>query len=223
LRFYRAHFFIVLWLSLAFYLAMGLLAAVSLAEFGFGVAAILALSYLALVSIFWLQAPLAPFVDDVRSGRPHAGLSSTLSRIAPRLGSVTGGSFLAALGVWAAGYLLVVPGLVLLARWALLIPVIVIEEKSAFQSFARSNQLVRRHTGRVVVELIVSGLLLLFIGLFAQALLQGISSRWVSIPIVLLFLAFVTPPIPLMRILSYYDLVEASAKTATSAEPIAHE
>jgi hypothetical protein len=131
----------------------------------------------------------------------------------PRLGSITGGSFLAAVGVYFASSFFLLPGLILLARWALLIPVIVIEGTGAFRAFGRSNELVRQHTGRVVVELIVSTITVLLIWWVAYGL-WAVPSLWISAPVALAFLALATPPIPLMRTLSYYDRVDAAAKQA---------
>ncbi len=55
------------------------------------------------------------------------------------------------------------------------------------------------------------------VGLVGYALWRGIPGYWISTPITLLFLALVTPPIPLMHVLSYYDLVDAAAKQAPQA------
>jgi hypothetical protein len=210
-RFYREHFRSVFMLSAVFYFIIALLAALSLFELGFG--ALFAWMYLIVVSIFWLQAPLARLVDDVRAGRSNPGTRRTLAELGPRLGSITGGSFLAAIGVYVASWFFLLPGLFLLARWALLIPVIVIEGRGAFRAFARSNRLVRGHTARVVVELIASGILFIVVWSFAFALLGSDLTPWVSIPSAYAVLALGTPVIPLMRILSYYDLLEPPPAT----------
>jgi hypothetical protein len=204
--FYRERFRSVFMLSVVFYLVIALLAALSVIELGFS--AVFALMYLIVVSIFWLQAPLARLMDDVRAGRSNPGTWRTLAELGPRLGSITGGSFLAAVGVYLASWLFLIPGLVLLARWALLIPVIVIEGRGAFRAFARSNRLVRGHTPRVVFELIASGILFVLVWSFAFALLGSGLTPWVSIPSAYVVLVLGSPLIPLMRILSYYDLLE---------------
>ncbi|MGB2952952.1 MAG: hypothetical protein WBB74_06130 [Gaiellaceae bacterium] len=217
LRFYQGHFRSVFVLSLSFYLAMVALAVLSVVtEPGF--LAVLTVLYLIVVSIFWLQAPLARLMDDVRAGRQNAGVRRTFASLSPRMGAITRGSFLAAVGIYIGWFLLIVPGLILLARWALLIPVIVLEGMGARAAFARSNQLVRRHTGRVVVEILISAVLMLVVWSIALALLMSGPGLWLSV-IALLFLALVTPPIPLMRVLSYYDLVEAAAKVTASQSP----
>jgi hypothetical protein len=208
-RFYRAHFWSVFALSFVFYLALAALAALTLVELG--LLGIFALAYLIVVSIFWLQAPLARLMDDVREGRARPGARSTLAELGPRMGSISGGSFLAAIAITPGLYFFVIPGLLLLARWALFIPIIVIEGSGAVQAFGRSNRLVRGHTWRVVGELLVSSILFFFIWSIAIGLLTGGLSLWAAIPLACGVLSLATPVIPLMRVLSYYDLVEAAA------------
>ena len=203
--FYRQNFRSVFVLSLLFYLAIVALAVLSVVELGV-LLAVFTITYLIAVSIFWLQAPLARLMDDVRAGRPNPGARRTLVGLGPRLGSITGGTFVGAFGVAAGWYLFVAPGVYLLARWALLIPVIVIEGKGAFRAFGRSNRLVRGHTWRVVLELLGSFVLLIVIWSIAISLL--LIGSWVGVGAALLFLVLATPPIPLMRVLSYYDLRE---------------
>jgi hypothetical protein len=215
LRFYRGHFRAVLTLSLAFYTAMGGLAAVTLVELGWF--ALLVLPYLMLASIFWLQAPLARLMDDVREHRAHPGVRRTFESLLPDLGSVTGGTAVAAIAVFTAAGFFIVPGLILLARWSLFIPVIVLEGRGTFAAFGRSNALLHRHTPRVVLELCISTVLMIVVWSVAVTILATIASPWVSVPIAVVFLALVTPPVPLMRVLSYYDLLEAEAKTAPAA------
>jgi hypothetical protein len=205
-RFYRAHFRSVFALSFVFYLALAALAAASLVELGF--LSVFAWLYLIFVSIFWLQAPLARLMDDVREGRPGVGTRQTLAELGPRLGSITGGSFLAAVAVYLASWFFLIPGLLLLARWALLIPVIVIEGASATWAFSRSNQLVRGHTGRVFGEVIVSAVLFVVLWSVALGVFGSGLTLWAAVPLACAVLALGTPIIPLMRVLSYYDLRE---------------
>jgi hypothetical protein len=216
-HFYRAHFWSVVTVSAAFYLALAVLAEINFAELGYYSAA--TVSYLVVVSIFWLQAPIAQLMKDVHAGQSNPGVRRTFQSLYPRLGAVTRGSLLAGVGVWVAAGLLVVPGLLLLARWALLIPVIVIEGVGALRGFSRSSDLVSQHTGRVVVELLVSAVILIVIWLVAVELWRAIGDFWVSTPLILAFLTLTTPPIPLMRTLSYYDLLDAARKRDLPVAP----
>jgi membrane-anchored glycerophosphoryl diester phosphodiesterase (GDPDase) len=217
-RFYRTHFAAVFTLSAAFYAGMVAVAAASVAAFGWF--AVLALFYLMLASIFWQQAPLARLMDDVRAQRPHPGVRRTFEALYPRLGSITGGSAVAAIAVFTASAFFLLPGLIVLTRLALFVPVIVLEGCGAFAAFGRSHRLLRRHAPRVFLELCMSTVLMIVIWSIAWTLLTA-TTLWVSVPLVIAFLALVTPPVPLMRVLSYYDLVEAEAKEAAAALGIA--
>jgi hypothetical protein len=208
-RFYRSHFRAVFVLSIVFYAAIVGFAAVSVVELGS--LRFVAIVYLVLASIFWLQAPLARLVDDVRERRPDAGIRRTFASVYPCLGSITGGTAVAAVAVLVAAGFFVLPGLIVLGRLALFIPVIVLEGSGAFAAFGRSNRLQHRHEGRVMLELVGSTVGMVVVWSIAYAILTT-GKLWISIPVVILFLAVVTPPVPLMRILSYYDLVKAEAR-----------
>jgi hypothetical protein len=205
-RFYRANFRRIFVLSFVFYVALVAICVVSVYLVGY--AAIIIIVYVAVASIFWLQAPLVPLVDDRRHGRPPVGVRATFRRLYPRMGPITSATALAAFGIYFAGLFFLLPGLLLLARWALVIPVIVLEDSSALAGFRRSNRLVRRHTGRVVLELIGSGVLLAVMWVIAFVLL---AVPFAGPVLFLAFLAAATPPIPLMRISSYYDLAAVSS------------
>ncbi|HEY6835460.1 MAG TPA: glycerophosphoryl diester phosphodiesterase membrane domain-containing protein [Gaiellaceae bacterium] len=205
-RFYRQHFRAVFALSFVFYLGLAALAGASTVELGY-LSAFVWL-YLIVVSIFWLQAPLTRLMEDVREGRPRLGARQTLAELGPRLGSITGGSFLAAVAVYFAASFFLIPGLFLLARWALLIPAIVLEGRGAMQAFGRSNQLVRGHTWRVLGEVLVSGVLFVIVWSIAFGVLSSGLTLWAAVPLACAVLALGTPVIPLMRVLSYYDLRE---------------
>ena len=208
-RFYKANFWSVLALSLSFYLVIVGLAALALVELGL-VVAVVTWVYLMLVSIFWLQAPLARLLEDIRAGRPKPSARRTFAELGPQLGSITGGTSVAAVAVSAGLYLFLLPGLFLLARFALLIPVIVIERRGAFRAFARSNRLVRGHTLRVMGEVVVSAILYTLVWTIALTLLGSGLTPWASLVFAVLVLALGTPVIPLMRVLSYYDLLKVA-------------
>jgi hypothetical protein len=94
-RFYRQHFRSVFVLSLLFYLVIAVLVAVAILQLDLLDAFVVG-AYLIVASIIWLQAPLARLVDDVRLARPNPGARRTLAELGPRLGSINGGTFVAA-------------------------------------------------------------------------------------------------------------------------------
>ncbi len=94
-------------LAAAFYVGLTVLSAFVLLQLGpFGLVVV---TYLWLLSVFWLQAPLAKLAADAHAGLPRAGVRRTFEHVYPRAGRITGGSALVALGVGAASLLLWCP------------------------------------------------------------------------------------------------------------------
>ena len=63
------------------------------------------------------------------------------------------------LGIVAGLILLIVPGLIAIARWSLIVPLIVIERRGWREAFARSNHLVTGHTGHVLVLVLIANVI----------------------------------------------------------------
>jgi hypothetical protein len=117
---------------------IGALLVIVLTWFG----AILA-ALISLVAVFWLQAALVKAVDDVRDGRADLSLGETFTAAREHLSAAVVAGVLAALGIAIGLILLIVPGLIFMTWWSVIIPTIVLENKSAGESFTRSRELVR--------------------------------------------------------------------------------
>src|SRR5215210_3937878 len=100
---------------------------------------------LGILGTFWLQGALVEAVSDVRDGRQDLSLAETFRRVQPRLPAIIPAGLIAAIAIFAGLLLLIVPGLYLLTIWLLIIPVIVLEGRSAGESFGRSRELVKGH------------------------------------------------------------------------------
>ena len=155
---YKAHWRHLLTISFVTYLIVSVLTAI-LAAILTWFGALIGF-FISLVAVFWLQAALVKAVEDVRDGRADLSLQETFEAAKPRLGSVLVAGILASLGIAIGLVLLIVPGLILMTIWAVIIPVIVLEGKSAGESFSRSRELVRGN-GWGVFGVIVLTLLLL--------------------------------------------------------------
>src|SRR5919199_3124654 len=116
-----------------------------------------------LVGTFWVQSALVELVRDVRDGRVDRSVGETYRAVQPRLPAVIVAGVLAAIGIGLGFIALVIPGLFLLTIWSMLVPVIVLEGRSAGESFSRSRELVRGH-GWSVFGLIVVTFVLAAIG-----------------------------------------------------------
>ena len=77
----------------------------------------------------------------------------------PRLPAVIAAGILAALGIGIGILLLIVPGLYLLTIWSMLVPVIVIEGRSAGEAFTRSREVVRGNGWSVFGLILITFLL----------------------------------------------------------------
>jgi hypothetical protein len=106
-----------------------------------------------------VQGALVEVVRDLHEGREPASIGDYYARTRGVLGTLLGVSVLAAIGVAAGFILIIVPGLILLARWSLVVPLVVLEGKGVEGAFSRSNALVRGRTGRILALVIVAELL----------------------------------------------------------------
>ena len=115
------------------------------------------------IGYFWVQAALVETVNDVRDGRADRTIGETYSAVRPRLVAATIAGVLGAIGIGIGLALLVVPGLYLLTIWSMLIPVVVIERRSAGESFTRSREIVRGNGwsvfGLVIVTFLTAGVI----------------------------------------------------------------
>src|SRR6266496_1556620 len=130
--------------------------AASSSSIGAGLLWILISAVLSVVGSFWLQGALVEAVADVRDGRIDTTIGELYERTRPRLPSLIAAGIVAGIGIVLGLILLIIPGLYLLTRWSLIPAVIVIEKRSAGESFGRSWELTRGHGWTVFGSLIVS-------------------------------------------------------------------
>jgi lysylphosphatidylglycerol synthetase-like protein (DUF2156 family) len=134
----------------------------------------------------------------------------------PYLWAVAGASILAGIAITIGLILIIVPGLYLITIWAVIVPVIVLEQSGVMASFGRSHQLVRGRGWHVFGTLVLAWLILLAVNLilgliFAalpNALGRGLSS--------IISGTIVAPFIALVVTLVYYRL---SANSETPSVP----
>ena len=122
------------------------------------------------VGAFWLQGALIEAVRDVRDGRVDVPVAELYERTRPRLPALIAAGIVAAIGIAIGFILLIIPGLFLLTRWALIPAVIVIEERRAGDSFDRSWQLTKGYGWSVFGSLFVA----FVIYVIAQGILRAL-------------------------------------------------
>jgi hypothetical protein len=138
---------------------------------------------LALVGGLLVQGAIVAVVADLHESRPPATIAAYYDRTRGRLGTLLGASLLYGLGVVVGFVLLIVPGLIAIARWSLIVPLVVIEGRGARDAFARSSQLVRGRTGAVLALVLVANLLTSLISVaitVALGFLPSFAAIWVG-------------------------------------------
>lgn len=111
---------------------------------------------LSLVGGLLVQGALVEVVRDLHEGRAPAPVREYYDRTRGRLGTLLGSSLLYGLGITLGFLLLIVPGLIAIARWSLIVPLVMIERKGWRDAFRRSSELVRGRTGRVLVLVVIA-------------------------------------------------------------------
>ncbi|MFN2555431.1 MAG: hypothetical protein ABR592_00930 [Nitriliruptorales bacterium] len=160
---YKNHWQHLLGIALVVYLILAVLSLVLAATLAW-VGTILA-ALLGLVGVYWLQGALVRAVEDVRDGRVDLSMGETFSGVQPFIGRITGASILASLAIFVGLFLLLAPGLFLLTIWSVLVPVIVLENRSMMGAFGRSRELVRGWGWSVFGLIVLTYLILMVAGI----------------------------------------------------------
>jgi hypothetical protein len=212
---YKRHWQHLLSISFVVYLGVALLSILLVAVLTW-LGAILA-AVISLIALFWVQGALVRAVDDVRDGRADLSLGQTFVRVRPQLTSIVVAGILAALGIFVGLLLLIVPGLVLLTWWIVIIPVIVLEGRSAGEAFSRSRELVRGF-GWSVFGVIVLTILLFIVFRIVLGLVLIPFADWLqSFLTEIIVGTLATPFAAVAWTLLYYRL--RGAKEAAAAPP----
>lgn len=138
---------------------------------------------LALVGGLLVQGALVEVVRDLHEGRAPASVGDYYARTRDRLGTLVGASLLYGIGVAFGFVLLVVPGLIAIARWSLAVPLVVIERRGIGEAFSRSSALVKGRTGSVLVLVIVANVIAGLIGIAVRSafgFLPDFAAFWVG-------------------------------------------
>jgi hypothetical protein len=205
---YKAHWQHLLTIALVVYVAVGLISLVLALLLDNWAAGILA-ALVSLVATFWLQGALVRAVDDIRDGRADLSFSETLARVRPQLPAIIVAGVLAAIGIIIGLILLIIPGLFLLTRWILIIPAIVLEGRSAGESFGRSRDLVRGYGWNVFGVIVLTILVLLAFRIVLEIVLFPLSNEFQSFLTELIAGTVATPFAVLAWTLLYFRLRDA--------------
>jgi hypothetical protein len=147
-------------------------------------------SSITLVAFPWI---IGAVVHDVAGGDVSA--ADPYRHTADRLPDLVLSAVVTTLGILLGTIAFVVPGLILMARWGLVVPLIVLERAPWRTALRRSNELVKGSTGRVLaifVVLTVIGALLVAIPVaLGYLVVGGVLGAWIAtMAINTVFIAF---------------------------------
>ena len=215
---YKAHWRTFIPLAAIVYVILGLVTLVLAALLGAVGAVIGAL--VNLVGVFWLQGALVEAVRDVRDGRQDLSIQETFNRVRPHLPAIIVAGLLAGIAIVIGLILLIVPGLFLLTIWCLIVPAIVLEGKSAGESFSRSRELVRGHGWSVFGVIVIT-----FVAIILANIVVSLALIWLPEEVRGFFQSLVAntlvgPFFAVALTLTYYALVRPEPATV-DATPMA--
>jgi hypothetical protein len=134
---------------------------------------------LTLIAFPWVFGAV---VQDVAAGDRMP--AEAYARTAGRLPDLAISALVTTVGILLGTIALVVPGLLLMARWAVIVPLIVLEGTSWRQALARSNELVRGRTWSVVaifVAITLIGVVLVALPVaLGYFVLGGVIGAWLA-------------------------------------------
>ncbi len=172
-----------------------------------------------LVGTFWVQGALTFAVDDVRDGRIDTTIGELYRRTQPFLGALIVAGILAGLAIGIGLILFIVPGLYLLSRWALIVPTIVLEKRSAGEAFARSTKLTEGHRWTVLGVAVIVVVASAVVGGIARGILGLILPTFFGAWLGSLVANCITTPFVALAFTVMYFQLAGAAETAAPAEP----
>jgi hypothetical protein len=215
---YKGHWRTFLPLALIVYVVLGLVTLVLAALLG--VVGALIGGLINIVGVFWLQGALVESVRDVRDGRQDLSIGETFSRVRPHLPAIIVAGLLAGLAIALGLILLIVPGLFLLTIWCLIVPAIVLEGKSAGESFGRSRELVRGHGWSVFGVIVITLIAIILANIIVSIALIWLPEEVRGFLTSLVSNTVVAPFFAVALTLTYYALVRPAAVEAAPS-PVA--
>jgi Membrane domain of glycerophosphoryl diester phosphodiesterase len=147
----------------------------------------------AAVTLIAFPWAIGALVHDVAEG--NGAVTEPYARTWDRLRDLILSALVTTAGIALGIVALIVPGLILFARWALVVPLIVLERLPWRAALGRSNELVRGQTGRVLAVFalltLIAVLLVAVPVLVGYFMLGGVIGAWLAtLAVDTVFLAF---------------------------------
>lgn len=177
-----------------------------------GVLVIIAIVVSVVVSVFY-QGMVVELVRDVQDGRRDHTLGELFKSVSPVALPLFVVALLAGIGIAIGFIFLIIPGLILLTFWAVVAPVVVLENPGIGRTFGRSRELVRdngwRVFGVIVLVFLITIVFSFVAGIIGAALgdVGNAVAQW-------LISAITTPISALVAAVLYFRLREAKGEAA---------
>jgi hypothetical protein len=206
--------------ALILYLPLAIVTGAVLSGTG-GLLLFLLIIALGLVTGFVYQGLVVRSVQDLQDGQRDLSIGELFRSVLPVLGSLI---LVGIVGGFAEGIgflLLIVPGVILVTIWAVVAPVIVIENRS-FDAFGRSYELTRGNFWQVLAVIVVLFVIQFIIQRIFGAIGGGISDSIVTYAIFTLIGSVIIAPLTaLASAVMYFELVGLHGQQPVAAAPVA--
>jgi hypothetical protein len=159
-----------------------------------------------MVGVFWVQGALTRAVQDIRDGRADLSVGDTFKSVGDRIVPIAVASIVAGIAIFFGFLLFIIPGLYLVTMWSLIVPVIVLENAGAIDSFGRSRSLVKGNGWNVFGVVVLTFLILLAFGLVLGLILSALDASIRSFVSNIVSGALTAPFVALTWTLVYYRL-----------------
>jgi hypothetical protein len=170
------------------------------------------------IATAYYQGVVVQAVRDIQDGVRDLALGRLLRSVLPALAQLLWTALLYGLGV-GVGALLIIPGLILATMWAVSIPVVICEVRTAPQALSRSAQLVRGHGWRVFSVLVVTILIYLLAGGVLASAADAISGSAIALAIGTLVASTLTAPLlALASSVLYLELLQLKGEQLPPAD-----
>lgn len=160
------------------------------------------------VASYLLTGALVTAVADVRDGRVDLTVGDTLQKAMPFLGSLLVAGVLAGLAIGLGFVAFIIPGIILATIWFLISPAIVLEGKSFWSSFGRSNNLVSGYFWPTLGVLALTMAILIVAGIVIQVILLPFPDWLASFIATLVQGAVFAPFLAIATTVTYFRLAE---------------
>jgi TRAP-type C4-dicarboxylate transport system permease large subunit len=163
----------------------------------------LALAATVIASVLY-QGMVVQAVRDIQDDVRDMSIRELFRAVSKALGPLLWTVIIVVIGVFLGVLAFIIPGLVVLTRWAVAVPVVVVEDRTPFQAVGRSSQLVHGHGWQVFSVLIVTLLIQLVLAGVFGAIADGVIDSPVAYAVATLIGNTVTAPILALAVAVLY-------------------